>query len=88
MTDQPSITLTVYGACHPRDRGISHGSNHLVTSVDLVSGRLRREAGDALCKPAAKFWDLVHAPERRPTCKRCLELAARHGLALPTPDNQ
>lgn len=22
-------------------------------------------------------------PERKATCKRCLELAARHGLALP-----
>jgi hypothetical protein len=79
------VALTVYGAYHPRDAGNAAGSDHLVVSTDLVSGRLRRAAGDALCKPAQKFWGLYSHPERKPTCKVCLEIARRHGLSLPTP---
>lgn len=78
-----AVTLTVYGAYHPRDAGNAAGRDHLVVSVAFSKGRLRREAGDALCKPARKFWGLHSHPERKPTCKRCLDLAARHGLALP-----
>jgi hypothetical protein len=78
------MKLTVYGAYNPSDRGNSAGGNHLVVSEAFVGGRLRREAGDALCKPARKFWGLYEHAERKPTCKRCLEIAARHGLPVGT----
>jgi hypothetical protein len=77
------MKLTVYGAYNPSDRGNSAGGNHLVVSEDLARGRLRREAGDALCKPERKFWGLYKHPERKPTCKRCLEISARLGLQDP-----
>lgn len=83
MTDP--IILNVHGAYHPRDAGNAHGAEHLVVAADFHRGRLRREVGDALCKPRRKFWGLNPHPERKPTCKRCLDLAARHGLTLPTP---
>lgn len=85
MSDQepPSVTLSVYAAHHPLDRGNAAGRDHLVVSADFTRRRLRREAGDALCKASRKFWGLYPEPERKATCKRCLELAARHGLALP-----
>lgn len=76
--------LSVYGAYHPRDRGNAAGTQHLVVNADFISGRLRRKAGDPLCKPAAKFWGLYEHRERAPTCKRCLDAARRHGLEVPT----
>lgn len=79
----PTVTLAVRGAHHPSDRGNSAGSEHLAVTADYVRGRMRRKAGDPLCKPAAKFWGLHNTPERRPTCKRCLDIAKRHGLDLP-----
>jgi hypothetical protein len=84
MSDAQAPALTVYGAYNPSDRGNSAGANHLVVTGALVRGRIRREEGDALCRPAQKFWGLYSHPERKPTCKRCLEIAARHGLLLPT----
>jgi hypothetical protein len=75
-----TTTLTVHGAYHPKDCGNSAGADHLVVDSDYQHGRLKREAGDALCKPARKFWGLYSEPERKPTCKRCLEIAVRHGL--------
>lgn len=84
--DPTLAVLSVYGSYHPRDRGNAHGANHLVLSSKYVKGRLRREAGDALCKPATKFWGLYAEPDRKPTCKACLAVAARHGLALHNGD--
>ena len=44
---------------------------------ELRAGRLAREAGDALCKPAGAFWGLTQLSERPATCLRCLEIAER-----------
>jgi hypothetical protein len=72
--------LVVHGAYHPRDRGMAHGSQHLVTTRPLDAGRLHRKPGDALCKPATKFWGLNAHPEREASCKRCIKIGARLGL--------
>lgn len=56
------------------------GGLHLIVTADLLRGRLSRSAGDALCKPAKKFWGLEPDPERDlsdVTCKRCSEISAR-----------
>lgn len=67
-------------ACHPRDRGFSHGVEHVVLMNDLESGRLSRKEGDSLC--SRDFWELrpVERKQLDPdlTCKRCLELFGRH----------
>lgn len=75
VAEQPPFV--VYGAYHPRDRGMAHGAEHWVTTKPLAIGQLRRRPGDALCKPARKFWGLYAHPEREPTCKRCIEIATR-----------
>jgi len=67
----------------------SRARTHLVTDSPIVSGRLRRAAGDALCKPRSKFYHLSHECQEQPKerlCPRCVEIAERLGLrgwALP-----
>jgi hypothetical protein len=67
----------------PGDR-TSPGSNHAVLDQPLNRARFRRQAGDALCKPAAKFWGLYDdGPHQAPVdCQRCLATARRHGVTL------
>lgn len=79
-----------YPAYHPRDTGNSHGKRHLLVSEDYERGRLKRSKGDALCKPASKFWQLDRqrepvkiAPHPETVCSRCRERAERHGLKMP-----
>lgn len=56
------------------------GGSHLMLTRPFSAGRLKREAGDPLCKSRSKFWGLEPYPERPlsdATCKRCKEIAAR-----------
>ena len=53
----------------------SRARTHLVTEVDLELGRLRRAAGDALCKPRSKFWGLD--PSCEPVADEALCLRCR-----------
>jgi len=67
----------------PRETGSYGGRDHLVTEVPIHSGRLVRHPGDALCKPARRFWGLHRTGEGSPvTCKRCLEIAQRPDVAV------
>lgn len=84
-TPEPTTLLVVAGAHHPRDRGMAHGSNHYTVTRALDVGRLHRRPGDALCKPASKFWGLYSSPEREANCKLCVAIAARFGLTKETP---
>jgi hypothetical protein len=78
------LTTDDYGvayAYNPRQAGWSNGAYHLVVQTPLRAGRLKREPGDALCKPAGKFWGLDHRRteeefQARP-CARCLALRGR-----------
>lgn len=71
----------------------SMGANHVVLDEPLSIGRLRREAGDALCIPRRRFRNLdVHEGEtvRRASgetvsCAACLQSAERLGLDLAQP---
>lgn len=76
-------------AHHGFGHGFSTSGEHLVVLHPLVAGRLVRQAGDALCKPAAKFWNLdiaeVHTARENVTCRRCREIAGRLGVDLDRP---
>jgi hypothetical protein len=78
------IRWSVAHAYTPNEQASYGGGFHLMLQDDLVSGRLRRRAGDALCKPASKFWglheDSVYCP--LPSCTRCLDLAPKHGIDI------
>lgn len=68
----------IASAFHPGDRGNSAGADHLKVLDTLDVGRLHRVRGDALCKPARKFWGLYEVSSgRKVTCKRCIALAVR-----------
>lgn len=83
----PAEVWHVEGAYHPQDHGTTPGGEHIVMSRALISGRLRRAAGDPLCRPARTFWGLTgrRPAGNRAACKRCLELARRHGFDLADP---
>lgn len=74
-------------AYNPRQAASSNGAYHLVVDEVMVEriGRLHRQVGDALCKPAGRFWHLqLHRTESefntRP-CARCKAIRARIGEA-------
>ena len=69
----------VEGAYNPSDRGSSAGGDHLVLDEPLRFGRLVREAGDPLCKPAKKFCGLTGPVDRQVTCHHCIRQAFRLG---------
>jgi len=74
--------VEVAHAYAPRESATHGGSDHVVLLRDLDLGRLRREKGDALCKPAKKFWGLVVASDRLPDCLACIERVEKISLEL------
>ena len=48
--------IIVAAAMNPSDRGSSAGADHAMLMELYSSGRLVREAGDALCQPRGRFW--------------------------------
>jgi hypothetical protein len=65
---------------NPSDRGSHPGGSHLVVDAPLHEGRLHRDAGDPLCKPAKKFWGLTGRHTDRVSCHTCVRMALRLGL--------
>lgn len=56
-----------------RDGSYSPGRDHLQLLSPVYKGRFKRDAYDALCKPASKFWGLQGFGDKRVvTCKECL----------------
>lgn len=54
------------------------GADHIILDSPLEYGRLRRNSGDALCKPYGEFRCLVEMGDGRwPTCKACKRQAIR-----------
>jgi hypothetical protein len=54
------------------------GADHIVLDSPLEYGRLRRNSGDALCKPYGKFRYLMEMEDGRwPTCVTCKRQAIR-----------
>ncbi|MER5785788.1 hypothetical protein ABT104_29340 [Streptomyces mobaraensis] len=79
------ITGRVRQSSHPRQStGQAQHARHIVLDAPLA-GRLRREAGDALCRPATDFYELERTDlEGDATCKTCVERAARYGVRVIT----
>jgi hypothetical protein len=68
-------------------RGRQAGATHLHVLEPVVLGRIRRQAGRALCgkdgwyeRPPEFASELADSGR----CARCVEIAARHGIAWPT----
>jgi hypothetical protein len=72
------VRSAVAYAYNPHENTGSNGSYHITLKEPLRAGRLKREAGDALCKPAREFWGLdEREPGTMATCLKCLETAER-----------
>ena len=85
----PDATYALRHAFTSRCTGNYSGRDHVIIASGRLTGRRKREPGDALCKPTAKFWGLERGsdlaePElrRRNMCSTCLEVATRLGLDL------
>lgn len=89
MTTTPPThpRLRTAHAYTPRETGSYGGSQHIVTRDAFKSGRLRREPGDALCKPYRKFWGLSAHATGAPTCQRCIEIAQARDWTTIEVDN-
>ena len=76
-------TAHVAYAFSPRQGARSGGRYHLVLDQPLTTGRLTRQTGDALCKPADQFWDLEPGNrDAQPSCPTCLHRAGLYGITL------
>lgn len=51
-------SISLHQSYSPRHGDGSLNTLHIVVTEDLAKGRFKRKAGDALCKPSAKFWML------------------------------
>ena len=72
-------------AYSPRQGAWTIARYHAALDQPLVAGRCKRDKGDALCKPAQRFWGLEAVTTSPVTCPRCLELAKRYGVTLTDP---
>ncbi|WP_432001764.1 hypothetical protein [Streptomyces sioyaensis] len=77
------ITARVRQSYHPhQSTEQAKLARHIVLDVPL-NGRLRREAGDALCRPVTDFYELERGEvEGEATCGKCVERAARYGVRV------
>lgn len=86
----PAYAWVIGHAYTPNEVGHYGGGDHLMLRADFTAGRLRRKAGDALCKPARQFSCLdalgfdTH-PHGAVRCKECQRRAARYGFDLNDP---
>lgn len=79
--------VSLYQSFSPRHGDGSLNTLHLVAAEDIAKGRFKRKAGDALCKPAARFWMLEPVSDAQINrevdgflqwgCKACAERAAK-----------
>jgi hypothetical protein len=85
VSDPDKRTAHIEHAYNPRQGAMSNGSYHAILHQPLHVGRLHRDTGDALCKPARKFWGLATGnANARVSCTRCVELMARHDITVQT----
>jgi hypothetical protein len=62
----------------PRETATYGGADHVVVDEPVRVGRLRREPGDALSRPRAKFWGLDRVEDGRlPTALADIKIAER-----------
>ncbi|MEV8169604.1 hypothetical protein AB0O70_16915 [Microbacterium paraoxydans] len=82
---QQTPTARVRQSSHPHQSTEQAAlARHIVLDIPL-DGRLRREAGDALCRPATDFYELERGDvDGDATCRKCIERAARYGVRVIT----
>ncbi|MGW8374281.1 hypothetical protein [Streptomyces sp. ODS28] len=83
-----NVTAHVSRSSHPH-QGTEQAerAQHIVLDQPLHAGRLHREAGDALCRPAVDFYELeAEHLNAEPTCTRCLDRANRYGVHIAHPE--
>lgn len=82
-------TARVRRSYHPhQSKAQADLAHHLVLDTPMT-GRLKRDKGDALCRPAVDFYELER--DEIPgdaTCRRCLDLATRHSVTVITTEPQ
>lgn len=78
-----TVTATAKYAFNPRQGDRSDARYHAVIDTPIAEGRFVRAAGDALCRPARKFWGLAVGNPSAVNCPRCLVLAQRYDVRLP-----
>jgi hypothetical protein len=81
--DSAPITAHAEYAYNPRQGARSIAREHAILDRPLRFARIRRDAGDALCKPRRAFWGLHPGSTPEVSCPRCLHLAKRYGVILP-----
>jgi hypothetical protein len=70
----------------PRETAMYGGADHVVVDEPIHIGRLKREPGDALSRPRAKFWGLSRvADDRLPSSIADIKIAERLVETLPPP---
>lgn len=82
-----AIVLSFAHAYTPNEQASYGGGDHLVLDRPFQAGRLKRDNDDALCKPRRKFKALLAVDNVWVVCKRCREIAERHGLTIPPTEN-
>jgi hypothetical protein len=82
-------TQTAY-AYSPRERTASQGGYHIIVPQDgMKFGKAVRNKGDAICKPAKKFWGLtILGGSELPNCKHCLAAMEKAVGPLPLEPEQ
>lgn len=80
------VTCHIRYAFNRRQGPSSNGKYHLILDQPLHTPRLNRGAGDALCRPASKFWGLERgSAQAAADCPICLQRAERYGVTVTTP---
>jgi hypothetical protein len=81
------VQLSFAHAYTPNEQASYGGGDHLVVDRPYMRGALYRDRDDALCKPRRKFKALLAVDQVWVICKRCREIAERHGLTIPPTEN-
>lgn len=81
---EAGLQYAVAYAYNPKEGGSSNGKYHLIVTAaeGLTLIRVQRQKGDALCKPAAKFWGL-DLKDTSPSCPKCLAQLEKQLATLP-----
>jgi len=77
-----TLTAHAEAAYHPRQGAMSISRDHAVLDQPLAAGRFTRDRGDALCKPARRFWGLAPGGGHIVNCPECISRAERYGVTL------
>ena len=86
LLDQLPFRWYVAHAYTPRETASHGGADHVIVDEEVRIGRVVRQPGDALSRPAKKFWGLarVVGNARLPTALADIKIAERIAATLQT----